>query len=415
MSFLLKRSPDLAWAGFLDSFDRPPESPAARPWVHLGDGTQADINPLYELHIPSNYNTANGGGPSYEFQPFTASWGFDATFWYPVNGVASQGFSFFITDSWARVGAKFQNVIGVRLIHQTPAAGGDILQIGQLATPVSAVTNRGQWASPVTFDGTTLSLRVWVDDDQFVRVWLNGTFVGFAVVTPDYRTGPDRRCIRILNSALCDVWLRDLFAYDRRPDAPLDAAWSSTFYDSFDRANGPVANGWTEIGSNSAARIVGNSWAINGTADGTRGILRDSGITTGAQRIEGTIGGANPPDGTRSAALVVRGNQAGTTGLCVNVFAGALYLAKFTTSLASTPAMTDYAAITNYTVAAGDHVILSTRDGWAWVEVNDRVVLAVPDIDSKVPAAQSWCGAKVERKQFFNSGSWNDLRIYGAA
>ena len=413
MSFLLKRSPELVWAGFFDTFDRPVENPVQRPWVHLGDGTPADINNIAELHIPSNYSTTNGGGESYEFQPFTPNWGFDATFWFPPTGVASQGFSFYLTDSWARIDALFQNVVGVRLIYQTPAAGGDIVQVGQLATPVSAVTNRGQWSSPVVFNGNTLQLRVWVDADQFIRIWLNGVYVGAAVTTPAYRTGPDRRCIRLLNSAACDVWLREFFCYDRVSDV-VSGPWSSVFYDNFDRANGAPGNGWTVVGA--TGQISANAYAKTGTTDGGAAILRNTGLTGGVMRVDATIKTAT----AHEHAIILHANAAGTQGLACRVTTGNAKLFRFSTVLSGNPPtwtqLGSFSAPSTNN-AAGHVIRAETRpNGSAYVWRGDELLAWADSVFATgVAATNPYAGVFVSRASFVNSGQWDDGRLLAAA
>lgn len=218
MSFLLRRNLPLAWAGWRDSFDRPAESPVRQPWVHLGDGTAADIDGQKLLHIPSNFSTINGGGPSYEFQPFTPNSGFECTLWFPVEGLAAQAFSIYLTDSWTRIGATFRNCLGIRLMH-APVNGGDTIQVCEFSDVLAVSGVRAQWPSPVAYYGSWVLVKIWIDADERVTVWLNDSLVGTASISPGFRLGPNRRSIRFLNTALCDAWLGRIDHYDRNSQA----------------------------------------------------------------------------------------------------------------------------------------------------------------------------------------------------
>ena len=411
MSFLLRRNLPRSWGGFNDSFDTYGVTGIVPPWVHIGDGTPADFNASGELHIPQNYLTVNGGGESYEFMPFTPNWGWEAEIWNPVTGLAAQSFSFYMTDSWTTVApGSFKDVVGI-LVRHAPAAGGDTIQYAEFANTFATAVNAQQWTSPVTFNGNTLTIRCWVDNDEYVRVWLNGTYLGMKQTSPTYKFGPRRRCNRFLNNNLNDVWMRYYRCFDRTSDMPSPALlWTSTFYDNYNRANGPVANGWTEYGSNAQARIVNNSYAWNDTNDGTRAVMRDTGRTDGRQRIEAVVGGNANPSG-QAQHLLVRSNVGGTSAIIATVLNNTITLNRLTGSIAvTTPAVTQLATA-SMTISSGNTIALSARDNWAWVEVNGTTVLRAFNIDSMAPVAQAYSGAAVHRNAFTNSGSWNDTRL----
>ncbi|MCM6778017.1 hypothetical protein NDR87_31020 [Nocardia sp. CDC159] len=412
MSFLLRRNLPLAWAGWLDDFKRPPENPVKRPWVHLGDGTTADINALEELHIPSNYASNNAGGESYEFQPFTPNSGFEMEFWWPVEGLAAQGFGLYFTDTWARVGATFANAVGVRLWHRAEGLGGEEVYFVEYPSIFESGTFLGVFQSPVPFFGNTLTLRVWFDDDRWMRAWLNGNFIGARTIEPTFRLGPGRRCIRTSNTALCDAWVRWVDHYDRPSSIPSAQVWSSVFYDDFNRANGDPGNGWTQIGTN--ASIQNNSWSTTGTTDGSRGLIRDTGIASGKIRIEATVGGNTGINNTADSGLVLCSNSAGTQGLCANIFGNRVFLSRFSTALSSNPpTFTDFDAMqSGIAIGNGDLLAFSVYNGNAWLEVNGERVLYATGIHSVVPATNSYAGLRVERASSNNSNAWNDVRIY---
>ncbi|MGY4103405.1 hypothetical protein ACW2Q0_28160 [Nocardia sp. R16R-3T] len=390
--------------------------------MHLGDGTTADINSLHELHVPSNYFTVDGGGESYEFMPFTSSSGLDLRIWNPVTGVAAQAFSVYMTNSWAEIGAAFINCVGIRFMHAPATYGGsgNAIQICEFANPFSFSNARATFLSPIDFNGTYLRIKIWVDDDQFIRVWMNDTYLGSGLISDGFKLGPGRRCVRFLNSCLNDVWISNanggesapaLYHYDRPTSFPASTVYgTSVFYDDFNRANGAVGNGWTVLGS--AGQIVSNSYATTGGTDGSRAIIRNTGITNGRQRVEAVVGGALGPNNSADSSLLLCGNSAGTQGLACNVFGNAAYISRYSSSLSgSSPTFTDFASRTDLTINNGDTLAFNVYDGAAWLEQNGTRRLYAVNVNDVVPASNSWGGLRVERAPFNDSLSWNDCRI----
>jgi hypothetical protein len=405
VSFLIRRNLPLAWAGWYDSFNTYSPGSLKKPWVHLGDGTPADINALEELHIPTNYLTSNGGGESYAYQPFTPNWGVEFEMWYPVEGLAAQSFSIFFTDSWTKIGGAFLNAIGFRFIH-APANGADSVRCYTFGNIWTVGTELGGWSSPIAYFGSTITVRVWCEADEFLRIWINGTYVGSCMIPPAFKLGPGRRCVRFMNAALCDVWMRWIQHYDKPSSVPNKNLWVPQFSDNF---NGSMASGWTQIGAN--AGIVSNSWASTGTTDGSRGLLRNTGLTTGRVRIEATVGGAVGPNSTASSGLVLCSNAAGTSGLIANIVSGQLGIGYFSDSLSGNPpTFTYYRTLTSgVTVSSGDKIAFSAYGGLIWIEVNGAPRLyAVSDTYN----ANTYAGLRVSRASSTDSASWNDVTIY---
>ncbi|WP_157115042.1 hypothetical protein [Nocardia niwae] len=411
MSFLIRRNLPLAWAGWYDSFDRAIENPVKRPWVHLGDGTVADINSLHELHIPQNFGTVNGGGESYEFQPFTPNWGLEYEVWFPVEGLAAQSLAVYFTDSWSKIGGTFLNCVGIRLMH-APAIGGDLIQYVEFENVMTVTGTPFAWSSPVGYFGNSITLKLWIENDEWVRVWLNNIYVGSKMISPTFKLGPGRRCVRFLNGALCDAWIRWIDHYDRTSSIPPKTVWTSIFYDDFNRSDGVVDNGWTQIGTDAA--IQNNSWSTTGTTDGSRGLIRDTGITGGKVRVEATVGGNIGPNGNADSSLVLCSNAAGTQGLSANIFSNKVYLSRFSSALSGNPpTFTDFDSVTSgVTVTSGDVLAFSVHDGIGWLEKNGTPILYAGNIHGVVPATNSYAGLRVERASSNNSNSWNDVRIY---
>lgn len=408
MSFLMRRNLPLAYAGWYDTFDRPVENPIQWPWVHLGDGTPADINTSQELHIPANATTGNGGGESFEFMPFTPNFGLEYELWWPVAGAAAQTFDTYFTNTWADIGATFLNCAGIRLWQRNVIDGSTVL-FAEFPSVYSIGTSQ-QAGSPVAYNGTVLTIKIWIDDDQWMRLWINGTYVGSRTISPGFKLGPGRRCVRFLNSSFSDGWIRWIYSYDRATSIPNPNVWQTDFYDDFNRSDGAVGNGWTQLGS--AAAISSNSWAKNGTNDESCGLLRDTGNSSGRMRIEATVGGASGINNTSDSGLVLCANSAGTQGLSANIFGNQIYLSQFSSSLSGSPAFTDQASMTTgMTVNTGDKVAFSVYNGIAWIEVagNRRLYSGAPH--NTVPATNSWAGLRVERQSSNYSNSWNDVRI----
>lgn len=408
MSFLLRRNLPLAFAEWHDDFSTYAVGPIVQPWVHLGDGTPADINSLGQLHIPQNYLTVNAGGESYEFEPFTPAWGIEMEFLFPVTGIASQTFSMYLTDSWAKIGGTFQNCVGIRMIH-APVAGGDLVQVIEFADALSVNGSLAQWSSPVIFNGNTLRLTVWVDDDQWIRCWLNGTYLGSVLITDaTYKFGDTRRCVRFLDAALCDVVITEIDHYDRPPDFPSLNSWTDQiFADDFARADGAVGNGWTQYGTD--AQLTSGVWVHTGGTDDSCAIVRDTGIASNPVRITGTI---RSPNGTADCSLLLLVDPSGPAALGANVYNNKVYLSVLSGSLTS-PTWHDLGSrTTGVSVATGDQIGLGVYGNAAFLEVNGERVAYAIDIGSAISLANAGAGARVSHRSFNTSGGWDDIRIY---
>ena len=407
MSFLLRRNLPLAYAEWHEDFSGYAVGPIVQPWVHLGDGSPADIDSLHRLHIPSNYLTVDAGGESYEFEPFTPNWGVEMDLLFPVTGIASQTFSMYLTDSWAKIGGAFQDCVGIRLVH-APVVGGDRVQVIEFKDPLSVNFSFTAWNSPVTFNGNALSLGVWVDDDQFVRVWLNGTYLGSVVVDAGYRFTDTRRCVRFLDAALCDVWVTRVDHYDRPSSFPSLNSWTEQiFVDDFERSDGAVGGDWTQYGSD--AQLSGGVWVHTGGTDDSCAIVRGTGIANNPVRITGTI---RSPNNTADCSLYLLANTSTPAALAANVYGNKVYLSVLSGSFTS-PTWHDLSSRTSgISVADGDRIGLGVYGSVAFLEVNGERVAYAIDIGSAISLANSGAGARVSHRSFNASGGWDDIRIY---
>lgn len=404
MSFLIRRNLPRAWAGWYDSFQRPPEDPIQWPWVHIGDGDKIFINDLEELVIPSNFVTANAGGASYEFEAFTPNWGIEFEFFWPVSGAIMQAIQIYLCESWAKVGALYQNMPVVRLFHEVAQHSIRVSEYPDALTPGSDL---GTWNVPSMASSKQI-LRIWFDNDEFIRIWLNGNFVGSATLDPAYRAGPSRRCIRISNTTFTGYHIRWYNAYDRPSSIPPKEVWSSAFYDDFESG---LATGWSQIGTNAA--VASGSWGRNGSGtNGSVGLIRDSGVSSGLVRVEATT--SDTMSVSADSGLVLCSNSAGNQGLSANIYAGKIYISRFSTVLSGNPpTFTDFSALTSgLAVAAGDKITFSVYNGLAWIEINGAPRLYAANVHAVVPATNTYAGLRVSRGSLSNSNSWADVRIF---
>lgn len=408
--FLMKRSKPRARSGWFEDGDRPDENPIKPPWVHLGDGG-ATILSGGSIVVDDNFATTDVGGPSYAYQPLTPNWGFEAEIWWP-NGISlGQSFACYFTDSWVVVGATFQYGMGVRFANN---AGRSVyishfVDIWTLAAPVATFD-----MSYFDYANTPITMKLWVDNDSYCRLWVNGRYAGAWIVQPGFEFHDNRRSVRFNNASVVQAEIRWLYHYDRPSDFPYPPgiAWSSFFYDDFNRGDAPVGNGWTAYGSTNEAQIRAQSYAWANTNDGTRAVMRSTGTTNGRQRVEAVIGG-NANLSASPSVLLVGCNAAGTSGLVCFVQSGTITLNLLTGSIAVTsPANVQYGSVTP-SFTNGHKISLCLYDKWAWVEVNGVVVIQTY-IDTAIPNAQNYCGGAVRRNAFTNSNSWNDLRVLTA-
>jgi hypothetical protein len=417
VSFLLRRHVKLAWAGWYDNFQRPAENPVKQPWGHFGDGSRGYINSDHELVLPANYSSLIGGGESYEFQPFTSTFGHEWTMWWPVEGLAAQYFNDFVMENWSKIGPSFANSFCIRCRH-APVLGADDIQIIEFDGLMSSGTILAEADIGGSFFGRWITIRVHVDDDKLVRVWVNDVPKLQAVVSAGHRPHKDKRGLNFFNNCLADARLKAVGSapgmriFDRPSDFPILAAgqWSQIFYDDFGRADGAVGNGWTQLGTDAAIRS--NSWATINTTDGNRAILRESGNLNGAQRVEAVIGGFQAPTST-PGFLVLRANSAGTAGLLASFRNGGVVISRFTSSLGGTSLSgSNYVSDTIGTIPNGTLFAFCANGDYAWIEIGGAVVLKCQLFGGPTG---SWMGAHVSRGSGANSASWNSIRLMEAA
>lgn len=403
MGFVIRRHLPRAWAGWRDTFTRAAENPLKPPWRHLGDG-ESMITGDGMLKITSQIVNLDGRGPSYEWMPFTPNWGFEADIWYPVEGLDEQIFMIGFTNTWVDVSATFHNVVGIWLYHQL--GGSDVIQYGEVPNMWSEAQNTRAWPPPGGgFYDRWVKVRVWVENDEWLRVWLDDVYVGSAMIAPDWRLGPGRRCMRFMNRAYCDTYVGTVDHYDRPPTVPPKTVWTEVHADDFNRTDGVAGNGWTQFGTD--AGIVSNRYVHTGTNNNSVGLLRDMGDSHGRARIEAVIRSPSNKD----CSLMLFGNSGATQALVANVFNNHVYLGRMSSSVNGTPSMVDFQD-TGVTVADGDTIALSVYNEIMWFEVNGVVKLYAGNVHNVIPDSNQWAGLRVRRGEDTNSGGFDSVKLF---
>jgi hypothetical protein len=408
MSFLIRRNLPLAYQGYYDGFQRTAEVPIKQPWGRWGNNSAPPYLNTSQQMVLASAPTGDTGGVSFEFMPFTPCYGMEYSVNWPVSGLGDQFLQLFIMPNWSIVGPNFTNTLGIRLMHQSLFAG-DSVRIQEWSSLSSLATEPANAASPVPLDGSvTIRLKVWVEDDRYVVVWVNDIITCAALLDSAYWTGPRRRGMNLMQFSVTNALYNWVNVYDRAPSCPGSEHWSPLFSDDFNRANGAVGNGWTVSGA--AGQIVSNSYATTGTTNGTRAITRDSGITSGYQRISAIVGGAAGPSNSADSSILLRVNSAGTQAIACNVYGNKIYLSRMSGSLTS-PTWTDFNN-TSLTVSSGDKITFSCWGDWAWVEINDSRKAYAVNVSAIVPVTNSYMGLRVSRASSSDSLSWNSVNFY---
>ncbi len=424
MSFLLRRNVPRAkafWRDLDGTYPRPAENPIQKPWGIWGSNAGAvRLNSSNNIELDAVPQvTGNLGGVSFEHSCFTDCWGFDFALKANVGGTLAVPFMAFPTSSWAKVSPDMNNLVKIEWQYRSAIVGSHQLRVLKYTNPLA--NGDPQFGTTFTqnmFDGNWHDHRVLIDGDELVRIYIDGVAYLQGFLDSTLKLSPGKRAVNFQNgTGANNIQMANFKLYDQAtPLGIYNNSWASIFSDNFNRANGAVANGWTQLGTN--ASIVSNSWATTGTTDGNRAIIRNSGITNGIQRIEATIGGSSAPNNTADAGLVLCCNSAGTQGLSLNVFGNALYISRFSSVLSgSSITFNDLAQIpSGITISSGDVLAFCLKNGVAWAEINGQKVLTTTNnANAVVPASNSWMGARVHRASFNNSASWNDVNLMQAA
>ncbi|ATL70793.1 hypothetical protein CRH09_36035 [Nocardia terpenica] len=347
------------------------------------------------------------GGVSYEQMPYTENWGAEFDLNIDGNIIQSQFFGMALASSWAKVG--FTDLIETPIIAIWRDAAS-ITQNLRVIVYHSLAEIETLWQSPnlpQMMNKIWYRVKIWLERDRYLRVLINDVVRFTYWLPPQYAAGQNKRGLNFLNQTSAPAYLKNFILYDRPPDIGTSLTWHhEVINDDFQRPDGPVGNEWTQIGTN--AGIAGGRWANTGTADGSRGLIRDTGVTHGAQRVEGTI---RNPSSTADASLLLRTTPDGSSGLAANFYSNKVYISLYSDGLAN-PTMTDYIS-TSVDIKDGDRLAFSANGEGAWVEVGGRIEL-MTSLLGQSPGTNPMAGARVSHKLFGDSGAWDDIRILTA-
>lgn len=409
MSFLIRRNLPWAWAGYrdLDALHaRPDENPIRPPWKVVNSDRPVQLLNNQLVIADALATPFKVGGVSYEFMPYTKNWGIEFDLNIDGNIIQQQFFAMALSSSWAKVG--FSDLIEVPMFaiwrDQTSTTQNlrvivyrSLAQIDTLAQSesINGLINK-QW----------YRVKLWVDNDRYVRWYINDTLYFAYWLPSQYAAAPNRRGMNLLNQTTNPAYIRNYRHYDRPSDFQIGITWHNQVV--FDNFNSGVLNpAWVQTGAD--AGISNGQWVTTGSNDGSRALTVNTAVTHGAQRVEGVI--RNPAASNADASLLLRVAADGTSGLAANFYSGGVYLARFTGSL-TTPTMLDYTS-TGITIKDGDRVAFSVNGEGAWVEVNGVIVL-MAFLNGYVPGTQPRAGARVSRRNFTNSGGWDELKVLTA-
>ena len=418
MSFLLRRNRPWTFGDYRDldaAHSRPNENPIKKPWNQWNDSQTATLTSNVMVFSDATTSTFNFGGYAYEHQPSTSRWGVEFDIDLTVNTSQAAFFGAFVGSSWTRsIQSGDSNLLRIDFFKNSPLlSGGDYSRVrivtyasaGGLETVLSQTDLPGgiNWFNTGGFH----NVKVWFDDDKTIRIYVDNVLTNWTMVpNAAYRPSLNARAFNFTNRTQFTAAMKNFATYDRRSDYP---SWTSFFYDDFNRANGAPANGWTALSA--TAQIVGNALSITGTTDGGSGVIRDTGVTTGKQRVEGVL--ASNPSNTANAdsRLFLLSNVGGTQGICARVNGNKIAIVRYSSALTGNPpTFTQLAASVGLSnTVAGDKISLCSSNDHIWVERNNEVVLGAPRVT--VPNTNQYAGGGVSRSAFANSASWNDLRI----
>lgn len=423
MSFLLRRSLAKAIAGWHDydftTTGVPNSNPVTFPWGRWNNSQSAQRISNEMVFDGAGSSLFNPGGYAYEHQPFTPFWGCEFEIKASLNNtLQAQMFAMFINYPWSKNQTTLSQTAAIELFHNSPALlGGEFnrVQVKRLE-PSSLETVLAEADLPGGNAWWNASLwhavRVFVNNDKDLRIWIDGNLMVMVRLTPGYEAAAGKRAFNFTNRLYNSTNLRKYRLYDRTND--MVSAWSTIFYDDYNRSNRAVDNGWTVFGA--AGQIVGNSYSMTGTTDGGQAILRDTGITNGKLRVEGITGGNLNMSGSDSGLLLCC-NAAGTQGLAANVTSGGVWIERFSSALTGNPPTFTTLRSRALTIGNGWKVAFCLDNGTAWVEIDNgstiinEPIVATDIANTVVPITNRWAGQRVERSSFASSNSWNDCRI----
>lgn len=418
MSFLTRRNRPLTVAGWgdLDTVhSRPNESPIGKPWAQWNNSQTADLVSDVMVFADATGAIFNFGGWAYEHQPYTPNWGVDFELDMTVNTTQAMYFGAFIGVAWTRaISTSDSNLLILQFYKNSPfLTGGDYSRVRLVSYATSGGTETviGEADLPGGINwfntGGFHTIKAWFDNDKTFRIYIDGVLMMWIIVPfAQYRPGFNKRAFNFVNRCFFTASMKKFFTYDRLvSDLP---SWSSFFYDDLNRPGPAVGNGWTVLGS--AGQIVSSSiYSWTGGSDGGSAILRDTGVSTGKQRVEAVIAGSM--NNTADARLFVLSNAAGTEGFCARIWGNKIVISRYATSLTN-PSLLQLCSTVNLPSgnAPGDIIAFSVNNDHLWVERNGEIIIGTARVT--VPNTNQYAGAGVSHAFFAaTSSAWTDVRI----
>lgn len=436
MPFFMGRGRTRARIGTLDTFERTvAENPPKLPWRRWGDGNapaQITTDGRMILLDSSSYPFGPTGGWAIERQPLTDNYGYE----WEQQLSARGSFSAYLDTNWTtgEGPGDQQTKLFIRFRHYSTTDSNDntdhhyVAEIEATESGVQFFSNtpsfnfgsqanllaRRRVRLDVHRDRLVTVHETWPTPRTFLNYYLNGDQLGF-------RTFPNSRALNFRAYSL-DATLYGTpqggpgyHVFDYPPLAAGAPIFSDTFNGRTGNQNG--VNGWTQFGNNAA--VVADSFSTTGTTDGSRALLRNTGITNGRMRTVITLGGnINSTAGSAPVSAIVCANAAGTQGLLVDCMTDEFYIRRFSTVLSGNlPTVTDLAVMRNsLSVAAGMKLALEVYDGELRADLIDLTGQIYPvckaiNAHAVVPATNSYAGCRVSRRAFGNSMSVNDIEI----
>jgi len=419
VSFLIKRG-GRAFSGWRDldaEHLRPDEIPVQPPWRRTNLSRTVGLvaaGGVNELRIADYSETVfQVGGVSYERMALTNNWGAEFDLNIDGNILQLQYFGMVISPSWAKVGFSSLNDLPMITVWREVASASNSIKL----IVYRGISTYDTLASTIEYGGlmnrSWYRLRIMVSLDHLVRVYYYSTLLMQYWLPNSLAPGPNRRALSFLNQTSAYSQMRNFRQGDYAPDYNIlrPSQWAEVFADDFNRPDGAVDNGWTQLGT--GAEIRSGSWTNIGTTNARRAIIRDTGNTNGVQRVEAVLGGFVDPT-TVSASLVLRTNSTGDSGLLASFANGQITITRFTSSLGtgSLSGTTYVSTPDRGTLANNLGVAFCANGEFAWVEVNGVVVL-MAQVSTAVVG--QYAGAVVLRAGGIDSGSWNSVRLMEAA
>lgn len=408
MSFLLRRNRPLAWAGWADldtQHLRSDENPIKQPWARVNSSRTVKLeNNLLAIadYAETVFET---GGVSFEHQPFTDYWGCEFDVFLNANTIQVQYFAAGMSYGWNN--PSFQNLNNQPLIAFWREAfnGGDFVRVVVYTSTSSYSTIISNDVGAI-FNNAWHSVKIWIDWDRHLRVYVDGAMYLFYTLPVQYRPGPGRRALNFLNQTSSYAYLRNFKLYDRTPDI----TWApAIFSDNFNRANSSdMGANWNKVGVNSG--IVSNRYSSTGTSDGSRGIWAVTPSPSGDMRLETQV---QETTTTCSSVFLLRGNSAFSSWIGIDFKTNRVQIMHGTGTLTS--ASWDVLASASIGPDNGDVIAACVKGDYAWVEINGEVIRFAGEINALCPPTNRQFGAMVTRASFQWSPAFEYLTLQNAA